>query len=76
MRANTRLTEPLRAVMDDHDHVAAHLQSFHERTGTYPVYAEEPTDEHATGKPNLLYPAEPPVYVHVHGKPGSDTTYY
>jgi flagellar protein FlaI len=76
MRANTRLTEPLRAVMDDHTHIADHLESFYGRTGTYPVYAEEPTDEHDTGNPNLLYPAEPPVYVHVHGERGSDTTYY
>jgi flagellar protein FlaI len=76
MSPNTRLTGDLRTVADDHAHVRAHLESFHERTGTYPTYADEPRDEHATAKPNLLYPAESPIYVHVHGQPGSDTTYY
>jgi flagellar protein FlaI len=76
MNANTRLTEELRAVTDDHAHVRDHLQAFHERTGTYPVFAEEPGDEHATAKPNVLFPAEPPIYAHVHGQPGAETTYY
>jgi flagellar protein FlaI len=76
VRSNTRLTDDLRAVADDHPHVRDHLQSFYDRTGTYPVYAPEPTDEHATAKPNVLFPAEPPIYVHVHGEAGSDTTYY
>ncbi len=76
MNANTRLTEELRAVTDEHAHVRDHLQAFHERTGTYPVFAEEPTDEHATAKPNVLFPAEPPIYAHVHGQPGAETTYY
>jgi flagellar protein FlaI len=76
MRANTRLTEELRAVVDDHPHVRDHLQAFSDRTGTYPVYAEEPTDEHATDRPNLLYPADPPIFVHIHGDRGEDTTYY
>ncbi|MFC7177016.1 type II/IV secretion system ATPase subunit [Halosegnis marinus] len=76
MKANTRLTDDLRAVTDEHPHVRAHLEAFYERTNTYPVYAEEPTDEHATSKPNVLFPAEPPIFGHVHGRPGQDTTYY
>jgi flagellar protein FlaI len=76
MRANTRLTPELRAVVDEYDHVREHLVAFHDRTGTYPAYVDEPSDEHATAKPNVLYPADPPIYVHVHGQPGSDTTYY
>jgi len=76
MRSNTRLTDDLRTVANEHDHVQKHLQSFFDQTGTYPVYSKEPTEEHATDKPNLLYPARPPIYVHVHGERGRDTTYY
>ena len=76
MNANTRLTDELRAVTDEHGHVRDHLESFYDQTDTYPVYVDEPTDDHATAKPNVLYPASPPIYIHVHGKPGQDTTYY
>jgi flagellar protein FlaI len=76
MRSNTRLTDELREVIAAHPHVGDHLQRFYERTNTYPVYAEEATDEHATAKPNVLFPAEPPIYAHVYGEPGSETTYY
>ena len=76
MKSTTRLTGELRAVAEEHTHIRKHLEAFYERTGTYPVYADEPTDEHATRKPNVFYPAEPPIYVHVHGQPGSETIYY
>ncbi len=76
MNANVRLTDDLRAVATDHEHVGEHLRSFHDRTGTYPVYADEPTDEHATEKSNVLFPANPPIYAHVYGEPGRDTIYY
>jgi flagellar protein FlaI len=75
-RSNTRMSDDLRAVTAEHGHVREHLRAFNERTGTYPTYAEAPTDEHATDRPNVLYPADPPIYVHVHGGEGRDTTYY
>jgi flagellar protein FlaI len=75
MRSNTRLTDDLRAVTDEQPHVREHLESIYERTGTYPVYAEEPTEEHATD-PNVLFPAEPPIYAHVLGGRGRDEIYY
>ncbi|GGN20694.1 type II/IV secretion system ATPase subunit [Halarchaeum nitratireducens] len=68
--------DSLRAVAAEHDHVAAHLDAFVARTGTRPTLVTDPSDEHADGKPNVLYPADPPIYVHVHGRPGADTTYY
>jgi len=70
------LAAELRAIADEQPHVRAHLDAFHERTGTYPTYAEAPGDDHATDKPNVLFPADPPVYAHVHGEAGADTTYY
>jgi flagellar protein FlaI len=76
MRSNTRLTDDLRAVTQEQPHVRDHLQSIYDQTSTYPVYAEEPTEEHTTGDPNVLYPADPPIYVHVHGGEGRDPTYY
>jgi len=62
--------------MSQHAHVREHVETFNERTGTYPEYVEEPDDDHADGKPNVLFPAEPPIYSHVHGEAGEDTTYY
>jgi len=68
--------DSLRAVAAEHDHVAAHLDAFVARTGTRPTLVADPSDEHADEKPNVLYPADPPIYVHVHGRPGAETTYY
>jgi flagellar protein FlaI len=62
--------------MDDHSHIREHIQSFNQRTGTYPTYTEEPGDEHATEKPNVLFPADPPIFAHVYGEAGEETTYY
>jgi flagellar protein FlaI len=75
MSSRTRLTGELRSVAEAHSHVADHLQSCYDRTGTYPQYADEPTEEHATDNPDVVYPAEPPIFVHVYGEPGRDTTY-
>ncbi|WP_435194304.1 type II/IV secretion system ATPase subunit [Natronomonas sp. EA1] len=68
--------QKLRDVAAEHPHVRDHLEAFYDRTGTFPEYAEEPTNEHATRKPNVLFPAEPPIFSHVFGRPGEDTTYY
>ena len=75
MKSNTRLTDDLRAVVDEHSHVSDHLEEIYDRTGTYPVYADEPTEEHVEN-PNVLFPADPPIYAHVHGRRGEDATYY
>ena len=76
MSTRTSLGDRLREIAAEHDHVREHLRSFQARTGTYPEYTDEPTDEHAGARPNVLYPADPPIFVHVHGQQGSDPMYY
>jgi flagellar protein FlaI len=76
MSSRTRLSDRLREVAANHDHVREHLRTFHDRTGTYPEFVTEPDGEHAGRRPNLLYPADPPIYVHVHGEAGSDPVYH
>jgi len=71
-----RPSEDLRSLAAEHRHLAEHLESFNERTGEYPTLLEEPTPEYESRRPNVLYPAREPIFVHVHGDRGVDTTYY
>ena len=76
MSVVSRLDDDLAAVATDHRHVRDHLREVVERGGSVPTYVDEPRDEHATHKPNVLFPADPPIYVHVRGAPGEDTVYH
>jgi flagellar protein FlaI len=71
-----RPSDELRALATEHRHLEEHLESFNERTGEYPTLLEEPTPEYESRRPNVLYPAREPIFVHVHGDRGVDTTYY
>ena len=57
-------------------HLREHLQKFKQITGEYPMFVEEPDDEHEVRRPNLVYPVGGPIFVHVYGDYGQDTTYY
>jgi flagellar protein FlaI len=70
-----RLGEDLAAVAEDHDHVARHLESFYQEVGEYPAYVPELTREYESRRPNVLYRAEEPVFVHVYGDVGTDLRY-
>ncbi|MEF8843726.1 MAG: type II/IV secretion system ATPase subunit [Haloarculaceae archaeon] len=71
-----RPSDELRALAAEHRHLEEHLASLHDRTGEYPTLIEEPTPKYESGRPNVLYPAREPIFVHVHGDRGVDTTYY
>jgi flagellar protein FlaI len=70
------MSDALRSVVESHPHVADHLQEHREQTGEYPIYLDELTGEYESRRPHVLYPAEPPIFVHVYGDVGADTTYY
>jgi flagellar protein FlaI len=71
-----RPSDDLRALAAEHSHLAEHLESFNERTGEYPTLLDEPTSEYESRRPNVLYPAREPIFVHIYGDRGVDTTYY
>jgi flagellar protein FlaI len=76
MSGGLRLDGDLAAVAEEHRHVRDHLRRVVDDGGALPDYADEPRDEHAGRKPNVLFPADPPIYAHVHGAPGQATTYH
>ena len=76
MSIGSRLDGELAAVVADHRHVREHVRGIVEDGGSVPTYVDEPREEHATSNPNVLFPADPPIYVHVRGAPGEDTVYH
>ncbi|WP_254839796.1 type II/IV secretion system ATPase subunit [Natronomonas marina] len=70
-----RVTDELQAVLDEHDHVADHVESVRADTGEYPLYTEELGRDHESKRPHVLYPVDPPIFVHVYGDVGEDTMY-
>jgi flagellar protein FlaI len=76
MSGGLRLDGDLAAVAEEHRHVRDHLRRVVDGGGAVPDYVDEPRDEHAGRKPNVLFPADPPIYAHVHGAPGQSTTYH
>ena len=76
MSIGSRLGSELAAVVADHRHVREHVRGIVEDGGSVPTYVDEPREEHATNKPNVLFPADPPIYVHVRGASGEDTVYH
>jgi flagellar protein FlaI len=67
--------DELRVLMERHDHLADHLAAHNDRTGEYPIYVEEITDEHRVGRPNVLYQVDDSVFIHIYGDLGEPTTY-
>ncbi|MFP8889799.1 type II/IV secretion system ATPase subunit [Natrialbaceae archaeon A-CW2] len=74
--STARLTNELDALASEHPHLREHLEWFNEEYGEYPSLIEEPSGEWESDRPNVLYEADAPIFVHVHGDVGIDTTYY
>ncbi|MFB6109212.1 MAG: type II/IV secretion system ATPase subunit, partial [Haloplanus sp.] len=66
----------LREVAQRRPHLRDHLRKFKQITGEFPMLVEEPDDEHANDRPNVLYSVGGPIYCHVYGDLGRDTKYY
>lgn len=71
-----RMGDELAAAVAEHPHLRTHIEAFNERTGEYPLFVDAPAREHATDRPNVIYPTEAPLFTHVYGDVGVDTTYY
>ncbi|SER19871.1 type II/IV secretion system ATPase subunit [Natrinema salaciae] len=71
-----RLENELDALADEHPHLREHLEWFFEEYGEYPKLIDEPSGEWESDRPNVIYEAEAPIFCHVHGDLGIDTTYY
>ncbi|MFP8957802.1 type II/IV secretion system ATPase subunit [Natrialbaceae archaeon A-CW3] len=71
-----RLSSELEALTTEHPHLREHLVWFNEEYGEYPTLIDEPSDEWESHRPNVIYEAEAPIFCHVYGDVGIDTTYY
>jgi len=56
-------------------HLREHLMKFKQITGEFPLFVDEP-DDYESRRPNVLYPAGGPIYIHVHGDVGQKLKYY
>jgi Type IV secretory pathway, VirB11 components, and related ATPases involved in archaeal flagella biosynthesis len=74
-QALTTPTDRLETVSTEHDHLKDYLSQYNAKTGVYPTYAPELTDEHEVERPELLYPADPPIFIHVHPTDEHDVLY-
>ena len=71
-----RLENELDALATEYPHLREHLDWFYEEYGEYPKLIDEPSGEWESDRPNVIYEAEEPIFCHVHGDLGIDTTYY
>ena len=71
-----RLSNELDALASEHPHLRKHLEWFYDEYTEYPTLIDEPSDEWESHRPNVIYEAEAPIFCHVHGDLGIDTTYY
>ena len=72
----SRLSTELDALAAEHPHLRDHLEWFYGEYTEYPTLIDEPSAEWESDRPNVLYEAEEPIFVHVHGDLGIETTYY
>ncbi len=56
-------------------HLREHLMKFKQITGEFPLFVDEP-DDYESRRPNVLYPAGGPIFIHVHGDVGQKLKYY
>jgi len=69
-----KISSELEAIADDHPHVKEHIESHYEISGEYPMVVEDVGD-YESSRPNILYEAEAPVYVHIYGDRGHPAEY-
>ena len=71
-----RMETELRRMTADHPHLESHLEDHYDDAGEYPLLTDEPDDEQAVRRPNVIYPTGDDTFAHVYGDVGVDTTYY
>jgi flagellar protein FlaI len=70
------LSDDLRQLAGEWSHLRDHLKRFRKITGEFPKLIEEPTDEHESRRPNVLYPVGGPIFCQIYGNVGEPTKYY
>ena len=70
------MSATLREVAEHNPHLQNHLEAHRQEAGEYPKYVPEPTDDHATRRPNVLYSTGDETFTHVYGDTGVSTMYY
>ena len=73
---STRLGDDLRELAVKWPHLRDHLKRFKQITGEFPMLVDEPTGEHETRRPNIIYPIGDPIFVQIYGNVGEPTKYY
>ncbi|RDI70756.1 type II/IV secretion system ATPase subunit [Halopelagius longus] len=57
-------------------HLREHLKRFKQITGEFPMLIDEPTGDHESRRPNIVYHLGGPIYAQVYGNFGETTKYY
>ncbi len=70
------LSDELRQEASRWSHLRDHLKRFRQITGEFPKLVDEPTDEHESRRPNVLYPVGGPIFCQIYGNVGEPTKYY
>lgn len=75
-QGTARPSDGLRQLAAEQPHLREHLLAFRKASGEFPMPIEAAADEYEADYPNVLYSVGGPIYCHVYGDIGHDTTYY
>ncbi|MGM0591080.1 MAG: type II/IV secretion system ATPase subunit [Halobacteriota archaeon] len=70
------ISDDLRRLAMRWTHLGRHLKRFKQITGEFPMLVDEPSGEHDSHRPNILYQLGGPVFCQVYGNFGESTKYY
>lgn len=71
-----KIAHELRGQANRYPHLKEYLHRFKQFTGEFPEYIQEPTYEYKASNPNILYNVGGPIFIHIYGDVGKETTYY
>ncbi|AXR78756.1 type II/IV secretion system ATPase subunit [Natrarchaeobaculum sulfurireducens] len=69
-------SEQLQELAARRPHLREHLKKFRQITGEFPMLVDEPSGDHETSHPNILYPVGGPIYSHIYGDVGTKMQYF
>ncbi len=69
-------SEELQELAARRPHLREHLKKFRQITGEFPMLVDEPTSDHESPHPNLIYPVGGPIFSHIYGDVGTKMQYF
>ena len=74
----SRMSDELAERAEAYPHLGEYLDAFYDEHAEYPAYIDEPSSEYESDRPDVIYPAadDGPIFCHVFGDRGVETTYY